>query len=145
MPDPGEPSSGWAAHYPTAPSSAAGRVPGCPDDGDAVHLIVQTSAVRQWATQCQADVVGLPQDAAPRQIRPVLEEIDCKACFRSAEDLVVGVNMLIKAQRRRRKGDAAAVTAFLQWLRTQNVVLADYGGDTRLRAIPSVRALRPDC
>lgn len=121
-------------HVPTA----AGRLPGglVPD---MVHLVIRMPDAEHWSTACPADVAGLPPGGGRRQPVITLDRVECAPC-REAEP--VGVSLIDSRNgglRRRRAQDATVTLAFFRWAATDpdvDLVAAEYGGDSRLHALP---------
>lgn len=114
---------------------AAGRVesgPGAPY----VHLAFLVGGGAGWATACPADYEGLDLAGDGRQVRPVMERIDCGLCLVDARDLVDAVNRAV-AECQQSEGAARTLLArFLDWAAAEypdgGAVLAAYDGGTRL-------------
>lgn len=110
-----------------------------------VHLVFHL-ADAGWATACPADFEGLDGAGPGRQVRPVLDLVDCPACLTAGEQ-VDAVNAVVAGQLRREAEARELLAGFFRWAASEcpigdgGAVLAVYDGGTRLHPMtPDERA-----
>lgn len=110
--------------------------PGAPH----VHLAFLLG-IGGWATACPADYAGLDGAGEGRQVRPVLDLIDCPVCLTAGKQVTLA-NREVAERQHRDALSRGILTAFLRWAAEEHpdggAVLAVYAGGTRLHA------MRPD-